>query len=244
MILYPAIDLLDQRVVRLHKGEFDAVTDYGDDPIAVARSFRDAGAEWVHVVDLAGARDGQRNQTDIIRQICDTGIKVQTGGGVRSKAGVEALLERDVSRVIVGSMAVIQPDKVADWIRIYGSEHICLALDVRKEGGIYKPAIKGWLEGSGRGLDAVLAGYDAVTLRHCLVTDINRDGDLSGPNLDLYDDLVVRYPKIDWQASGGISSLDDIRAVKQLGMAGAISGKAIYEGRFTLVEALSCSQNG
>jgi len=244
MILYPAIDLLNQRVVRLHKGEFDAVTDYGDDPIAVAKGFAQAGADWVHVVDLSGARDGQRNQSDIIGKICATGIRVQTGGGVRSKVDVEALLGLGVARIIVGSMAVIQPDQVSDWIRTFGPERICLALDVREEDGIYKPAIKGWSEGSGRGLDGVLAGFDAVVMRHCLVTDINRDGDLSGPNLDLYADLVARYPKIEWQASGGISSLDDIRAVKKLGMAGAISGKAIYEGRFSLEEALACSQSG
>ena len=244
MILYPAIDLLDGRVVRLHKGEFDAVTDYGDDPVAVAEKFGEAGASWVHVVDLSGARDGKRRQSDTIRDLCRTGLRIQTGGGVRSAEDVESLLAMDVERVIVGSLAVTEPDKVAGWIGRYGADRITLALDVRHVGGQYRPALKGWTDQTDTTLDDVVKAYDGAGLGHALVTDIGRDGDLSGPNTGLYRHIVSRYPDVAWQASGGIGSLEDITAVREAGVAGAISGKALYEGRFTLAEALACSQDG
>lgn len=244
MILYPAIDLLDGRVVRLHKGEFDAVTDYGDDPVAVAEKFGEAGASWIHVVDLSGARDGQRRQGDTIRDICRTGLRVQTGGGVRSSEDVEDLLAMDVERVIVGSLAVTEPEKVSGWLARYGSEHITLALDVRAVGGQYRPALKGWTDLADTTLDDVVKAYDGAKLRHALVTDIGRDGDLSGPNVGLYRYITAQFRDIAWQASGGIASLEDITAVRDAGVAGAISGKALYEGRFSLAEALICSQDG
>ena len=244
MILYPAIDLLDGRVVRLHKGEFDAVTDYGDDPVAVAERFGEAGASWVHVVDLSGARDGQRRQSDTIRDLCRTGLRVQTGGGVRSAEDVESLLAMDVERVIVGSLAVTEPEQVARWIGRYGADRITLALDVRHVGGQYRPALSGWTDQTDTTLDDVVKAYDGSGLGHALVTDIGRDGDLSGPNTGLYRYLVSHFPDVAWQASGGIASLEDITAVREAGVAGAISGKALYEGRFTLEEALACSQDG
>lgn len=244
MILYPAIDLLDGRVVRLHKGAFDAVTDYGDDPVAVAEKFGEAGASWVHVVDLSGARDGTRRQSDTIRDLCRTGLRVQTGGGVRSAEDVEDLLAMDVERVIVGSLAVTDPDTVAGWIGRYDANHITLALDVRGVGGQYRPALKGWTDLTDTTLDDVVKAYEGSNLRHALVTDIGRDGDLSGPNTGLYRRIVSHFPDIAWQASGGIASLEDITAVREAGVAGAISGKALYEGRFTLAEALACSQDG
>jgi phosphoribosylformimino-5-aminoimidazole carboxamide ribotide isomerase len=243
VILYPAIDLLDGRVVRLHKGEFDAVTDYGDDPVAVAESFGEAGASWVHVVDLSGARDGARRQSETIRAICRTGLRVQTGGGVRSAEDVESLLAMDVERVIVGSLAVTEPETVRRWIGRYGRDRITLALDVRRIGGRYRPALAGWTDLMMTTLDDVVKAYDGAGMAHALVTDIGRDGDLSGPNLTLYKGLVERYPAVAWQASGGIASLDDIEAVRAAGAAGAISGKALYEGRFTLAEALKCLQD-
>lgn len=244
MILYPAIDLLDGRVVRLHKGEFDAVTDYGDDPVAVAERFGEAGASWVHVVDLSGARDGARRQSETIRAICRTGLRIQTGGGVRSAEDVESLLAMDVERVIVGSLAVTEAETVRGWIGRYGAEHITLALDVRRIGGQYRPALSGWTDLMMTTLDDVVKAYDGSGLANALVTDIGRDGDLSGPNLALYRGLVQRFPDVAWQASGGVASLGDIEAVRETGAAGAITGKALYEGRFTLAEALACSQDG
>lgn len=244
MILYPAIDLLDGRVVRLHKGAFDAVTDYGGDPVAVAQTFGDAGASWVHVVDLAGARDGARRQTETIRAICQTGLRVQTGGGVRSAEDIESLLAIGVERVIIGSLAVTDAPLVRAWIKQYGAQSLTLALDVKRLGGSYRPALQGWTDVMMTTLPEVIASYDGCGLKHALVTDISRDGDLSGPNLALYRDLLERHPQVDWQASGGVSSLADLEAVRKLGMAGAITGKALYEGIFTLKEALACSLDG
>lgn len=244
MILYPAIDLLDGRVVRLHKGAFDAVTDYGGDPVAVAEAFGEAGASWVHVVDLAGARDGARRQSETIRAICQTGLRVQTGGGVRSADDIESLLAIGVERVIIGSLAVTHAPLVREWIGHYGAQSITLALDVKRLGGVYRPALQGWTDMMMTTLPEVIAAYDGCGLQHALVTDISRDGDLSGPNLALYRDLRQRHPQIDWQASGGVASLADLKAVRKLGMAGAITGKALYEGILTLKEALACSQNG
>jgi len=244
MILYPAIDLLDGRVVRLHKGAFDAVTDYGGEPVAVAEAFGEAGASWVHVVDLAGARDGARRQTETIRAICQTGLRVQTGGGVRSAEDIESLLAIGVERVIIGSLAVTDAPQVRAWIEQYGAQSLTLALDVKRLGGSYRPALQGWTDVMMTTLPEVIAAYDDCGLKHALVTDISRDGDLSGPNLALYRDLLQRHPGVDWQASGGVSSLGDLEAVRKLGMAGAITGKALYEGIFTLKEALACSLDG
>ena len=240
MILYPAIDLLDGRVVRLHKGDFAAVTDSGDDPVAVATSYGEMGAEWVHVVDLSGARDGQRRQSRVIQQVCETGLRVQTGGGVRQSEDIESLLAHGVDRVVVGSLAVTEPERVKAWLKRYGPERIALALDVKRLGGQYRPALKGWTDLVETTLDDVIKAYAGSGLKHALVTDIGRDGDLSGPNLPLYRRLVEQYPDVDWQASGGVSSLEDLVSLRLAGVAGAITGKALFEGRFSLAEALAC----
>lgn len=243
MIIYPAIDLLDGRVVRLHKGDFDAVTDYGDDPREVAKAFGAAGASWLHVVDLSGARDGEGRQGDIIRDLCQTGLRIQTGGGIRTREDVEALMAAGVDRVVIGSLGATEPERVAGWLEAYGGERICLAFDVRKSGRVYRPALSGWTDLMMTTLDDLIQRYEASALKHALVTDIDRDGVLSGPNLDLYVDLIARHPGIDWQASGGVATLDDIRAVAKAGAAGVITGKALYEGRFELAEAIACLQD-
>ncbi|MHA6289597.1 1-(5-phosphoribosyl)-5-[(5-phosphoribosylamino)methylideneamino]imidazole-4-carboxamide isomerase [Maricaulis sp. CAU 1757] len=243
MILYPAIDILDGRVVRLDKGEFDAVTEYGDDPVAAARRFREAGADWVHVVDLSGARDGTRQLGGSVAAIADTGLKLQTGGGVRSRRDIERLLDAGASRVVIGSLAATAPNQVIEWLDELGGDRLTLAFDVRPAGDGYQPAVKGWTEAVDTTLDEVLAAYASRGLRHALVTDISRDGQLSGPNLELYARLACDYPDVAWQASGGVASLDDLIASAKSGAAGAICGKALYEGRFTVEEALACLQD-
>jgi len=241
MILYPAIDLLGGRVVRLMHGRFDQVTEYGDNPAAVAARFAAAGSEWVHVVDLDGARDGSRRQTDAILSIREAGLKIQSGGGGRSSEDVAALLDAGVNRVVIGSMAIKQPETVMGWLDAFGPETFLLAFDVQYQNGAYRPAVQGWTDVLTVTLDDVLALYADAPLRHAMATDISRDGALSGANTELYTDLVRRYPDYQWQASGGIASLDDLEAVRKTGVAGVISGRAIYEGAFTLEEALACS---
>ena len=241
MIVYPAIDVLDGRVVRLAKGDFDAVTEYGDNPVAVAEQFKSAGADWLHLVDLSGARDGARRQQDLVRAIAGVGLKVQTGGGVRSRDDVDAILNAGASRAVIGSLAVSDPQTVIGWIAHYGAEQIAAAFDVKiAEDGVAYPTLKGWTEQSVTPLADLLSEYRLAGLSHALATDVARDGMLEGPNLELYEDLAQIRPDMNWQASGGVSSLDDLRALKANKLSGVIIGRALFEGRFTLEEALAC----
>lgn len=240
MILYPAIDVLDGRVVRLAKGDFNAVTDYGGDPLAVAKAWQAAGADWLHLVDLSGARDGTRRQTGLVAVVASAGLQIQTGGGVRTAHDVEALLDAGASRVVVGSLAVSDPQTVIGWIARFGPERIAAAFDVKMEGGAVYPTLKGWTERAERTLPELLSDYRRAGLAHALVTDVARDGMLSGPNTALYRDLIAARPDIAWQASGGVSSLDDVRTLKVAGLSGAIIGRALFEGRVALKEALAC----
>ena len=242
MIIYPAIDLRGGRVVRLTEGRFDQEKSYGDDPLAVARGFARDGATWLHVVDLDGAKDPAQRQTALVEKLArDSGLRVQTGGGIREAAQVAALLAAGVKRVIVGSLAARQPELVHGWIKQFGAERIILAPDVRLDAdGTPRVAAAGWQESTGVALDDFLHGFVPAGLVHILCTDISRDGRLTGPNTALYTRLVSRFPSLQIQASGGVSSLDDLRALQMTGAAGAIVGRAIYEKKFTLQEALTC----
>jgi len=242
MIIYPAIDLRGGRVVRLTEGKFDQEKTYGDDPLAVAREFAAAGATWLHVVDLDGARDPAKRQTALVQQLArESGLRVQTGGGIRDGAQVAGLLEAGAQRVIVGSLAVKQPGLVCDWLKQFGPERIILSPDVRlDDAGTPRIAAAGWQESTGVALDEFLNGYLAAGLIHILCTDISRDGKLTGPNTALYAQLVEEFPALQIQASGGVSSLADLQALQATRAAGAIVGRALYEKKFTLQEALAC----
>lgn len=242
MILYPAIDLRRGRVVRLTEGSFDAEKAYFDDPAAVARDFAAAGSPWLHLVDLDGAKDPAQRQTALVAAIVQAcGLRVQSGGGVRDESHVRTLLDAGVTRVIVGSLAVKQPDLVGGWLEKFGPEKIVLALDVRlNAAGVPMIAVAGWQADSGVTLDATLRTFLPRGLKHVLCTDISRDGKLTGPNFELYAQLRRDFPGIDVQASGGVSSLDDLRRLKREGAPGAIVGRALYEKKFTLQEALAC----
>jgi phosphoribosylformimino-5-aminoimidazole carboxamide ribotide isomerase len=242
MIIYPAIDLRGGRVVRLTEGKFDQERSYGDDPLAVARGFKVAGATWLHVVDLDGAKDPAKRQTPLVEKLArESGLRVQTGGGIRDESQVAALLAAGVQRVIVGSLAVRSPDLVRGWFAKFGAERLILSPDVRLDAaGVPRIAAAGWQETTGVALDDFLAGYLPAGLVHILCTDISRDGKLTGPNSALYAALVKKFPSLQLQASGGVSSLDDLRATKTTGVSGVIVGRALYEKRFTLGEALAC----
>ncbi len=240
MIVYPAIDLKDGVCVRLMHGRFDQATQYDERPAARLAAFAAAGATWVHVVDLDGAEAGQARQHALIGELARAvDVRIQSGGGVRSRADVEALLRAGVSRVVVGSLAVTASETVADWLATFGPERITLAIDVKAEGERYIPALKGWTEAADVDLWTALDRYPAGTVRHLLVTDVGRDGALTGPNLDLLAQIVRRRSDLQVQASGGVASLDDLAAARALGCAGAIVGRALYEGRFTVEQALA-----
>lgn len=239
MIVYPAIDLKDGVCVRLMHGRFDQVTRYDEVPAARLAAFATEGADWVHVVDLDGAEAGRAMQHGLIGELASSvAVRIQSGGGVRSEADVERLLEAGVSRVVVGSLAVTKSDEVLAWLDRFGSERITLALDVKYEDGVPVPALKGWTQSAGVDLWSVLERYPSNLLTHVLMTDVGRDGALTGPNLDLLGEALRRRPELKIQASGGVASLDDLTAARDLGCDGAIVGRAIYEGRFTVAEAL------
>jgi phosphoribosylformimino-5-aminoimidazole carboxamide ribotide isomerase len=237
MILYPAIDLMGGRVVRLAQGRFDEATTYASAPADALAGFAEAGAEWAHVVDLDGARAGAPVQHDLLAGLArGARLKLQVAGGFRDADQLALMFDAGVARVVIGSLAVEDPDGTAALFDRFGGDRITLALDVRIEAGEPVVATRGWAEGSGRGLWDVAGLYPAA--RHLLVTDISRDGMLSGPNLGLVRRIAATLPHFALQASGGVAGLDDLGRLKESGAAGAIVGKALWEGRFGLVEAL------
>lgn len=233
MLIIPAIDLIAGGCVRLRQGAFDDVSRYGD-PLEHMAEFARAGARLVHIVDLDGARAGRPVQTDVIRRLARSGVAIQCGGGVRTREDVEALLEAGAARVVVGSLAATAPHLTLDWIAEFGAERICCAFDVRGD----EVRTHGWTAGAGVALDALLDAFPPSTLRHALVTDIARDGELSGPNVALVERLARSRPDLAVQASGGVAALDDLDRLREAGAAGAVIGRALYEGRFTLEAAL------
>lgn len=240
MIVYPAIDLRGGVCVRLLHGRFDAVTRYDDDPAARLARFAADGAAWAHIVDLDGAEAGRAVQHALIGELAASiGVKIQSGGGVRGFDDVRRLLDAGVSRVVVGSLAVSDPEKVRDWLERLGPERLTLAFDVKMDGLTPYPALKGWVERAKVDLWAALDAYPPGFLRHVLVTDVGRDGALTGPNLDLLAEVAKRRPDLSIQASGGVAGLSDLPALRAIGADGVIIGRALYEGRFTLPEALS-----
>jgi phosphoribosylformimino-5-aminoimidazole carboxamide ribotide isomerase len=238
--LIPAIDVRDGRVVRLAQGDYDRQTTYGDDPVAVARAYADAGARWLHLVDLDAARQGGYSQLPLVERLrAETALAIQTGGGIRTAADIETLLAAGVERVVIGTQAVRRPTLVGAWLRRYGSDRITLALDTRQdESGAWRLPVSGWTEQSPVGLEDLLEDYAAAGLRHLLCTDISRDGMLSGFNIELYAMLAQRWPGLCIQASGGVRGLEDLDAARQAGAAAAILGRALLERRFSLAEAL------
>lgn len=244
MIVYPAIDLRAGVCVRLMHGRFDAVTRYDDKPAARLAAFAAAGATWAHIVDLDGAEAGRAVQHELIGQLSAAiDIRIQSGGGVRSADDVQRLLDAGVSRVVVGSLAVSNPDAVSGWLERFGVDRITLAIDVKADGDRYVPALKGWTEAADVDLWAALDRYPPGAARHLLVTDVGRDGALTGPNLDLLAEIHQRRPDFWLQASGGVADLSDLTAARSVGASGAIVGRALYEGRFTLEQALETARS-
>ena len=230
MRLIPAIDLKDGRCVRLLQGRFDAETRYTAAPLELLSSYRDLGADWLHVVDLDGARDGVLGNSTLIAQLAQQGsLKLQVGGGLRSAAALARMLDCGAARVVVGSAAVSQPGQVRQWLEQFGSERIVLAFDVRMDdGGTPRVATHGWQRQSELSLWDAVARFP-VGLKHVLCTDVARDGALNGPNVNLYQEAVARHPQIEWQASGGVRDSEDLRALARAGASAAISGKALLE---------------
>lgn len=241
-IVYPALDIREGRVVRLLQGDYAQQTTYGDDPLPRAQAFAAAGASWMHLVDLDAARAGGYTLAPLLAAIAaQTGLKVQTGGGVRSRDDVTRILDAGAARVVVGSVSVREPDTVIGWLREFGPDRLTIALDARQaEDGRWLLPVHGWTETAQDTLEALAQRYAEAGMQHLLCTDIARDGMLSGPNIDLYQHLARLLPGVAVQASGGVRDAQDVAQAKAVGCGGAILGKALLEGRMTLEGALAC----
>ncbi|MCZ7525714.1 MAG: 1-(5-phosphoribosyl)-5-[(5-phosphoribosylamino)methylideneamino]imidazole-4-carboxamide isomerase [Acidimicrobiia bacterium] len=238
MDLLPAIDLRGGRCVRLLRGEFDAETVYGDDPVAVAEGFEAAGARWIHVVDLDAARTGEAANLGAVAAICRAvSCRVEAGGGVRSVEAADALLDAGVERVVVGTAAVERPALVEELCRRHPGK-VAVGLDARGR----EVAVRGWTRGGGADLVSLARSFDSSGVAALVVTEIGRDGTMDGPDLEQLG-AVLGATSLAVVASGGVGRLDDLRALAALrvagrSLAGAIVGRAVYEGRFTVAEAL------
>ncbi len=237
MIIFPAIDLYEKKAVRLLKGDYAAMTVYSDDPLAVARDFEAAGATHIHMVDLEGARDGSTPNLDVVARVANqTGLFVEIGGGIRTMDTVAAYLDAGVDRVILGTAAVTDPGFLRAAVAAYG-EKISVGADV-KDGRI---AIRGWLETAAVTPDDFLRDMQEIGVRHIICTDISKDGAMQGTNHALYKELSEKF-RMDFVASGGVSSIGDVKKLSSQGLYGAIIGKAYYTGAIDLREAVAAAK--
>ena len=237
MIILPAIDLYEKKTVRLYKGDYANMTVYSDDPLSVAKDFEAAGAEWIHTVDLEGARDGTTPNLDVVAAIAkETSLKVEIGGGIRNIETVERYLAAGVSRVIIGTAAVTDEEFLIRATKLYG-EKIAVGADVR-DGRV---AIKGWLCDSGIELSDFLMRMQSHGISTVICTDISKDGAMKGTNLGLYARLAREFD-MNVVASGGVSTIEDVKALREMKLYGAIIGKAYYTGAIDLREAIEVAK--
>jgi phosphoribosylformimino-5-aminoimidazole carboxamide ribotide isomerase len=241
VIVFPAIDILGGRAVRLAQGDYRRVTVYNEDPVAQAREFADAGAEWVHVVDLDGARDGVPGNIAVVSAIAsEVGIPVQTGGGIRTLETMTALAEAGVTRMVLGTKLATDPAFVREAVARFGAQGVVAGIDAR-DGMV---AVEGWREGTATPAAELVAELRDLGIRHLVYTDISRDGMQTGVNIEAYEQIAetAGFPVI---ASGGVSTLDDFRELAALGpdtIEGAITGRALYEGAFKLKHAIRAAK--
>ena len=237
MIILPAIDLLGRKAVRLLKGDYNQVTVYSDSPLEVAEKFKSLGATHIHMVDLDGAKYGTATNMDIVAEVAEkTGLFIEIGGGIRSMETVKKYIDAGISRVILGTAAICDEDFLKEAVNAYG-EKIAVGADV-KDGKI---AVKGWLEQSDVTLDEFFLKMQDLGVKNIICTDISRDGAMRGTNLGLYRELSAKY-SLDITASGGVSSIEDVKRLREMNLYGAIIGKAYYTGAVDLKEAIEVAR--
>jgi phosphoribosylformimino-5-aminoimidazole carboxamide ribotide isomerase len=241
----PAIDLKDGHCVRLYQGRFDQLSEYPLRPEALVTRYFGLGVECIHVVDLDGARDGASGNRDLIaRMAALADNRIQVGGGLRDRADVEACLALGAARAVIGSAAAEHADEVRGWLAEFGAERIVLAFDLKLDADdMPRLRTRGWTRDAGLSLWDALESYGGAGVKHVLCTDIERDGAMSGPNLELYAEMAVRYPGIAIQASGGIRHRADLEALRGTGASAAIIGRALLEGGITDEEIRRFLQN-
>ena len=244
MNVIPAIDLRRGKCVRLYQGDFNQETVYSDDPVAVAEQFAEMVPTDLHVVDLDGAQSGdQANRDCVVRILSATNLNIQLGGGIRDAATLESWLDQGIRRCVIGSLAVTEPDSVKAWLVKHGGDRIVLALDVVIDEGVPLVTTHGWTNASTTSVFESIEDFSSVGLRHVLCTDVSRDGAMSGPNIDLYRQILERFPHLQLQASGGVRSIDDLLELRTAGLPAAITGRALLEGKITVQEVRSLQQN-
>jgi phosphoribosylformimino-5-aminoimidazole carboxamide ribotide isomerase len=245
MKVIPAIDLKGGKCVRLFQGDFEKVTVYSDDPLAVADQYAEFATTDLHIVDLDGARSGNQDNREIIARIAgSTKMAIQLGGGIRDDETLESWLDAGVARGVIGSLAITEPDVVKAWLVRYGGDRIVLALDVViGDDGVPLVTTHGWTASSTTTVFECIADYTSAGLRHVLCTDVSRDGAMAGPNLGLYQQLMGRFPDLQLQASGGVRDIDDLQTLRTAGLPAAITGRALLDGKITAEEIRAFRQS-
>ncbi len=233
MLIFPAIDLKDGKVVRLHKGRFDTVHQVADDPVETAKTFYAAGARYLHMVDLDGARDGKRKNSAIVQAVAEVGLRIELGGGIRSMADLEAVFGLGVWRAVIGSAAVSDPEFVREAVAKYGPERVAIGIDTKD--GLVRTS--GWEENAGLDYISFAEQMGSIGVKYIIFTDIETDGTLSGPSYDRLEALQ-KAVSCSITASGGVSSNEDLRQLRDRGLYAAIVGKAWYAGAVDLAQAV------
>jgi phosphoribosylformimino-5-aminoimidazole carboxamide ribotide isomerase len=233
MRIIPAIDIIDGKCVRLTQGDYAQKKIYNENPVEVAKSFGDAGLQYLHLVDLDGAKAGKVINWKVVEAICSqTSLKVDFGGGIKTEEEITNLFNAGIAQVNLGSIAVKEPEKVKQWIKKFTKKKIILSADVKDE----MISINGWQENSSISIRGFLKDYSKYGIEFVTCTDISTDGMLSGPNIELYKTLLLTFPHLHLIASGGVSGIEDLVELRRIGIDGVIVGKAIYEGRIKLEE--------
>ncbi len=231
MEIIPAIDIIDGKCVRLTQGDYEQKTIYNENPLEVAKAFEGAGLKRLHLVDLDGAKEGTVKNWVVLQQIAaSTTLSIDFGGGIKQDKDLKIVFESGAAYATIGSLAVKQRDIFVSWLNEYGADKFLLGADLKSE----KIAVAGWLETTDIDIYDFLNDYVEHGIQQVFCTDVSKDGKLEGPSLNLYKKVIEQFPSLWFIASGGVSSMDDLYALKSIGCAGAIIGKAIYEGRIQL----------
>lgn len=246
-MIIPALDIIDGTIVRLYQGNYHAQSKYGN-PISILKQYIQQDVTMIHLVDLTGAQNPENRQTILINELIKItssfGVKIQVGGGIRNITEIETLLKLGANRIVLGSVAIIQPKIVKKWFEHFDPDSLVLALDIHVHSKKNrKVSIHAWQQETNKQLEEVIEDYNTIGLKHVLCTDIKKDGTLLGSNIDLYKSICRSWPNILFQASGGISNLTEISQLKCSGVNSIIIGRAFLEKKFTIHEAISCWQN-
>ncbi|QCI16939.1 1-(5-phosphoribosyl)-5-[(5-phosphoribosylamino)methylideneamino]imidazole-4-carboxamide isomerase [Buchnera aphidicola (Aphis helianthi)] len=242
-MIIPAFDFLEGKAVRLHQGNYLEKKFYDIDLYQNLINYKKQGVKIIHLVDLNGTKNIKNRQLNLLKDIISyTNIPIQIGGGIRTEKDINMLFKLGFKRVVIGSSAITNQIEVKKWLRIYGSNKIVLALDVKIINNIKKISINGWLQDTNFTLEEIIDIFSSENLKHVLCTDISKDGTLSGPNITLYKEIVKKFKNIKFQASGGVSTLSDIISLKQTRVNSIIIGRSLLEKKFTIKEALKCWQ--